>query len=253
MPLKYHQNKSTFRRQKRRKRSAVQKKIWLSKLIPITLATGLMAIGYVVWVKLHDPRALPFHQVRIVGQLQHLQAIALQKKARQEISGGFFAVDMVKIKQSLMEVPWIEDVSIRRMPGVLTVRVQEQQPIARWNGSFLVNTKKQIFLAPHDAPKNLPELKGPAPSEMMVVDYYLKMTQILKPLSLQISQLQLDDRDSWQLTLSNGIAVTIGREDVLPRMQRLTKWYPTLVGEKADQVVHIDLRYQNNLAIEWKK
>ena len=53
--------------------------------------------------------------------------------------------------------------------------------------------------------------------------------------------------------LNNGIAVTIGRDDVLPRMQRLARFYPQLIGEHPENVARIDLRYQSNVAIEWKK
>ncbi len=151
-----------------------------------------------------------------------------------------------------MDLQWVEDVALRRMPGILIVTVHEQQPIAQWNDRYLINTKKQVFLAPDDAPSALPILQGPDHSELQVLENYRQINSLLKSIHLQIAKLQLDLRHNWQLVLNNGIAVTIGREEILSRVQRLVHNYPQLIGDRAAEVAHIDLRYQSHVAIEWR-
>lgn len=217
------------------------------------LLTGvLISAGVWAWQRLSDPHTLPFHEVRIQGQFQHLDAAQLQHIAKQSINGGFFSLNMAAVKHHLMQIPWVESVAIRRVPGTLNIQVYEQQPIARWNNQYLVNSNQQLFAAPPDAPENLPVLVGPADQQQTVLLYFLQMSDMLKPLNLKINRLQLSERRSWELTLDNGVIVTLGREDVLPKMLKLTQWYPQIVGAKAADAVSIDLRYQNSVAVAWR-
>lgn len=252
MPIR-HRNKSKQGARLKARGSAKRRIVaYVSIVLPIVLVAGLASAGWWAWQRLHDSHTLPFHQVRIVGQLHHLNSDQLRQTVQQQIHGGFFSVDMPSIKKSLMNLQWVEDVALRRMPGVLIVTVHEQQPMAQWNDRYLINTKKQVFLAPDDAPSDLPILQGPDHSELQVLENYRQINSLLTSIHLQIAKLQLDLRHNWQLVLNNGIAVTIGREEILARVQRLVHNYPQLIGDRAAEVAHIDLRYQSHVAIEWK-
>jgi cell division protein FtsQ len=228
---------------------------WLMYLPMILtgLLTGmLISAGIWVWRELSDPQTLPFHQVRIQGQFQHLNPVQLQRVAEMGVNGGFFTLDMEALRRTLLTIPWVEDVAIRRIPGTLIIAVKEQQPMARWNDQYLVNSDQQLFLAPKDAPVGLPLLQGPADQQQIVVTDYLQISGLFKPLNIKIAQLQLNERGSVEFTLDNGIMVTVGRDEILPRVTRLAHWYPKLIDDKAGLVQSIDLRYQNSIAIAWK-
>ncbi len=217
------------------------------------LVLGLVIISSLwVWEQVRDPKTLPFREVRVQGQFQRLDAAKLQHIAEQSINGGFFALNMNAVQKNVMATPWVEEVTVRRIPGVLIVGVREHLPIARWNDQFLLNSHQDLFLAPQDAPSNLPKLAGPEGLKDEVFTQYQKISNIFKPLNLSVNQLQLSERGSWDMVLDNGIQVTIGRDDVLPRVQRLAHWYTKLVGDKAAAINSIDLRYQNSIAISWK-
>jgi cell division protein FtsQ len=203
--------------------------------------------GLWVWQRLNDPQALPFHDVKVSGQFQHLNPAQLRQFLLPQIHGGFFVLKMEPLKQSLLKTPWVEEVSIRRIPGTLYVNVQEHQPVARWNDQFLINSHDQVIPAPRDTPDGLPTLYGPQDSEQLVLSYFQQMNVLLKPLNLQIQQIRYDERKNWELVLNNGVTVTIGRDDVLPRMERLARWYPRIVGDQP--ITHIDLRYPNSIAL----
>ena len=239
-----------------RKRQRQKVKPWRAywPVMVAGLLLGLiLAAGIWIWECLNDPHTLPFREVRIYGQFQHLQAPVLRQKVKSQIHSGFFALKLEPIKQTLMTEPWVEDVAIRRIPGVLLVTVREHQPIARWNKDYLINSDDQLFPAPRDAPAQLPRLQGPEQSEAEVLANYQQINALLKPLQLQIAQITLDQRQSWQLILNNGVTVTIGQDEVLPRIQRLVHWYPKIINDKVNPVVHIDLRYSNSIAVEFKK
>lgn len=248
----HHQNSQrSFQRRTQRPQRTQWFMYWPMMLIGLILGLGIVA-GLWVWQQLSDPKTLPFHEVRIQGQFQRLSASQLHNTAEQSINGGFFTLNMTAVRQSLMANPWVEDVAIRRVPGVLIIGVREQQPIARWNDQYLFNSDQQLFLTPQDAPAGLPQLRGPPDQPATVLANYQKMSALFKPLNIKINQLQLNERGSWELTLDNGILVTIGRDDVLSRVQRLAQWYSQLVKDKAADITSIDLRYQNSIAIAWK-
>lgn len=220
--------------------------LWVGLLSGLVIAAGLW-----VWQRLHDPQMLPFHEIRISGQFQHLNPGQLKQILQPQIQGGFFSIHLESLRQSLMAHAWVEEVSIRRIPGILYVNVREAKPIARWNDQYLISSKGQFFLAPSDAPTGLPILRGSLGKEMIVFENYKKINILLSKLQLKLQEITLDQRGNWALTLSNGILVTAGRDDVLFRMERLVHWYPQIVNDKASEITHIDLRYSNGVAVQF--
>ena len=226
--------------------------LYLPMILTGLLTGMLISAGIWVWQQLSDPKTLPFREVRIQGQFQRLDPTQLQHIAEMGINGGFFTLKMGALRRTLLTIPWVEDVAIRRIPGTLIIAVREQQPVAHWNDQYLVNSDQQLFLAPKDTPAGLPVLQGPSDQQQEVVADYLQMSALFKPLNIKIVQLKLNERGSWQFTMDNGITVIIGRDEVLPRVARLAHWYPKLVADKAALVASIDLRYQSSIAVAWK-
>ncbi|HEX5793936.1 MAG TPA: cell division protein FtsQ/DivIB, partial [Rheinheimera sp.] len=56
---------------------------------------------------------------------------------------------------------------------------------------------------------------------------------------------------SWQLSLSNGVALKLGREDTLKRVQRFIELYPVISKHKAEAVTEVDLRYDTGIAVRY--
>ena len=80
-----------------------------------------------------------------------------------------------------------------------------------------------------------------------------KINILLEPLNLSVQQLTLSSRHSWQLILNDGIQVTVGQRDIWKRVQQLVAVFPKVIGVKAKNVVSIDLRYPNGVAVQWKR
>lgn len=219
------------------------------------LAGLLVGSGYWGWRQLMKPDTLPFRHIDIVTKAAHVTSSRLQRVAWENLRGGFFSLNMNALKQGLLNLPWVADVSLRRhWPDTLIVTVVEQHPVARWGPSAVINDRGKVFYPDlKTIPKTLSLLEGPPGSESEIVNIYQKLRGDSNTLGLGIQSLVVSPRFAYRLLLSNHILVILGRESILPRFNRFVKLYPQLIGQKSDQVLRVDLRYPNGLAIRWKR
>jgi cell division protein FtsQ len=76
------------------------------------------------------------------------------------------------------------------------------------------------------------------------------MQTILKGAALPVKELFLSERFAWQLTLKNEIALNLGRQEFIDRLQRFVDIYP-LLKQQPRAVKYVDLRYDTGLAVGW--
>ncbi len=150
------------------------------------------------------------------------------------------------------------DVSIRRIwSSELEIAVAEQKPLARWKKTQLISKLGTLFTPPiATIPKDLPELQGPEGSEKIVLarfEQFDRLLRLLEPLHIKITALQVSDREAWFLVLNNHIQVYLGHEDIDQRFEKLVRFYRQIIGNQSEQVEHVDLRYPNGLAVQWKR
>ncbi|MCS5558725.1 MAG: cell division protein FtsQ/DivIB, partial [Oceanospirillaceae bacterium] len=55
-----------------------------------------------------------------------------------------------------------------------------------------------------------------------------------------------------QLQLDNGIVLVLGRQEIIPRLQRLMKIYHTQLTAIAGSVERIDGRYPHGISVAWR-
>ena len=195
----------------------------------------------------------PIHQVKIVG-ISHINHDEVKRLLLPLVHKGFFGIDVDSIKDQLIRFAWVADASVRRVwPNAIEIRVREKMPIARWNEVSLISDTGEIFTPPLETcPKGLPQFIGPSGGQLMMLEYYAKIKESLMPLHYKIARLELTPGQSWRVTFDNGMKLNIGYKDVLTRINHFVKVYPRIVGERANDVDYIDLRYANGLAVRWK-
>lgn len=205
------------------------------------------AVYYVV----HLPGLFPLHSVRLNTAPQRVAVPEVLQVVRSEVQGNFFTVDIRRLRQSLEKLPWVRSVSIRReFPHRLAVQLEEHQALARWNNSALVNRQGEVFVA--ESEQALPDFIGQASDSNEVAQRYAQFSQQLAALNLQVIQLALSPRHAWQMRLSNGMVLELGREDMQQRLARFVAGYPHIAmyrAEDKDRVKHVDLRYRNGFAV----
>lgn len=212
-----------------------------------------------VWVveQLRDPRVLPFKVVRIDGQLRHLDRLQIEKAVGGEIRGNFFTVDVERVHRAARNLPWIDQVSVRRVwPHTLVIKIVEQVPMARWGKNQLVSTNGDLFSPLQgEIPVGLPYLYGPAGSSHEMVAHYLNLKPRLALLGLELDQLSIDARRSWKLVFANGMRLHLGSKELEARLQRFISIYPQIQDgmEPDNKLLDVDLRYTNGFTVRWEQ
>ncbi|MEJ2577286.1 MAG: cell division protein FtsQ/DivIB [Gammaproteobacteria bacterium] len=223
---------------------------WLALVggVLVVGTTSAMAVDYV-----RDPRHLPLEIVRVTGELRHLDKARIESAVAEAIDGNFFTVDMVRIRDQVRGLPWVDRVSVRRQwPRTLVMEVTEQVPFARWGEGALVNARGEVF-APEraGAADGLVRLFGPAGSVQRVVGFYREAAAQLAAAGLAVRTLGLDERREWRVELDGGPVLLIGPDGERARLARFLHTYPLLVEDPARRPVRIDLRYPQGFAVTW--
>jgi cell division protein FtsQ len=201
-----------------------------------------------VYYVTHLPGLFPLHSVRLMAAPQRVDAADVLQVVRNDVTGNFFTVDIKRLRQSLEKLPWVRGVSIRReFPSRLEVGFEEHQALARWNDSELVNRQGEVFDA--ESKQVLPRFIGPDGSAAEVTQYYTQFDQQLAGLNLQVDKIVLTPRHAWQLHLSNGMVLELGREDMQQRLERFVTVYPYSLAALQQRVKYVDLRYRNGFAV----
>jgi cell division protein FtsQ len=141
----------------------------------------------------------------------------------------------------------------RSWPRGLAVQVIEQQAVARWNSTELVNVRGDLFGG--DArfvPPELPQLAGPNGSAAEVVTRYLALQGRVLEAGLRLVALRLDARGAWELQLDNGVVVRFGARQVDERFERFMGVALRLVTQRAADIAYVDMRYTNGFAVGWR-
>lgn len=222
----------------------------LAVLTLVCSAAGLtLMLGW-----MQDPGQWPVRTVRVEGHLLHLDQGVLEQEVMPLAADGFFNLDVGNIQARIQQLPWVEQVSVRRVwPDQLTVRVLEQKPVARWGETGFLNARAELF-EPEQAAEvdGLPQLQGPPGYEERVLVMYQRMLDLVRPLQLGIDHVHLDARRTWRAQLSNGLTVEVGRNDPVERVARFVRVYPAILATGNGQVIAVDLRYSNGFTVRWQ-
>jgi cell division protein FtsQ len=197
----------------------------------------------------------PIEHIRVEGQFQHLTAQEVEKAVRAQLHGaGLVSVRLDDVRRALRLLPWVQAATVQRSwPRGLAVTVIEQQAVARWNSTDLVNTHGELFPDnSHFVPTELPQLAGPAGSEADVVARYLAVQGRIEESGVRLSALKLDARGAWELQLDDGVTVRFGRRQVDERFARFLTVALRMVCQRAADIAYVDMRYTNGFAVGWR-
>jgi cell division protein FtsQ len=197
----------------------------------------------------------PIHVVSVEGKFQRVSPVQVEQAVTHGLHEGFMSVDLEKVRHRVKELPWVDQARVqRRWPNGLRLEITEQVAAARWGDAGLLNTRGELFLSnSRHVPPELPQLAGPEGSEAQVAQRYLAAQGRLIECGLRLAALRLDERGAWQLELSNGISVRLGRRQVDDRFDRFIQAAVPTISGRAEDVDYVDMRYSNGFAIGWKR
>jgi cell division protein FtsQ len=192
----------------------------------------------------------PLRSIEITSPLRETKRDDIESAIRGRVVGNFFALSLAEPRAALETLPWVRRVDVRRIwPDRLQVSLEEHVALARWGDDALVNTHGERF--PGKSSAALPVFLAPAGTEPEVSRRYARFAEILAPLGTSLERVVLTPRFAWQLRLSNGLQLMLGRdaEQAESRLVRFVETYPSTLGRIARHHGYVDLRYPNGFAL----
>lgn len=233
-------------------RHAWRRLLWAGGVLVIVAVVAVLSTVF------YGPRLFSgpaLTELVIPGPLKHVQPQAVRAAVLPALQGkGFFSVNVALLQADVQTVPWVATASVRRSwPHTLYIDINEEVPVARWNGNGLMDANGRVFVqSTNSAWSKLPSLNGSTGSEQDVLAEFNELATLLAPHDLAMQQLTVDARGDTTVLLNDGIQVRLGRIDVTMRLSRfVTVALPTL-REKLTAVAYVDMRYTNGFAVGWK-
>ena len=119
--------------------------IWRPKLLLLSI---LVVSVSVIVTQVNMQKILPISSVKIEGEFKYLDKEQLKNQSMPVVDGGFFSVDLLAVRNVLIGLPWVEDVSVRRQwPDQLLVRVIEKKPVVYWGDNAVLSAKGVLFIS----------------------------------------------------------------------------------------------------------
>jgi cell division protein FtsQ len=203
----------------------------------------------------------------------------IESIVKNNINGGYFTVDLNTMRERLMQQPWIRNVSLRRQwPANLDVIITEQTPVAYWNDDGYISDAGEVFKPEKiDRELNLPKLNGPEGHHNNVWKFMNALYQEMALLEFEVVRLDLDDRRSWQMVVSEyknteesspamdahqvdvqRMDVKLGRFETEKRLKRFIRILPSLTAGHGStnkaltnkNIKVIDMRYPNGFSVQ---
>jgi cell division protein FtsQ len=179
-------------------------------------AVAVLGLAAIFWWGLRHP-LFSIAAIHVQGDLTHNNAVTLRVNVASRLTGNFFTLDLVSARRAFEAVPWVRKAVIRReFPNLLTVQLQEHQPVAYWGlegESFMLNSFGEVFEANQGDVEadDLPRLTGPQDQSAQLLEMYRLLLPLFEPIDLTPVKLELTDRGSWRVHLDTGAVMELGR------------------------------------------
>jgi cell division protein FtsQ len=214
------------------------------------VGVALLAFAAVGSWMLVRSELFPVREVLVVNALQQTTRAEIEAVVQGRIAANFFAVSADQVRAGLESLPWVRRASVRRAwPDRLEVSIEEHVALARWGDDSLVNTFGERFAARTTVP--LPLFVGPPGTEHEVTLRWARFNDAVAPLQARVERIVLTPRLAWQLRLSSGLDVMLGRDGELAeaRLRRFVGVYDQTLRNVNRKHEYVDLRYPNGFAL----
>lgn len=236
-----------------------QKSTWF--LVVVRNALILCALGggaYVTIIWAMSQLDRPVASVKINGEFSRVTRDQVAEQVYGSMGNSFIRLDLERIQRQLEEMAWVDSAKLARAwPDGVDVTIIEHKPIARWGQRDALNHRGEVISLESDDRnrgllEGLPELDGIDGMERQVMDQYQALTKALADHGLSIRRLRCDVGRSWSMELNEDVHVNIGRDQVMGRVSRFLIVFETQLQQRWAELISVDLRYFNGVAVKWR-
>ncbi len=223
-------------------------------LLGILTLAAFALCAHLGYLYLANASNFPINTVKIAANYHRIsrQQLATLMSDYQQYS--FFSLPAGNLQRSLQSFGWADSVSVRRVwPDTLSIKLVEKEPVALWNKSLITNDGRVFSISQADGVLELPALIGPDRQKNDILQIYQKLSKLLSSVGLNVAVLKLHENQSWDISLTNGIKVRLGKQDLEKRLGRFCKAYQAVLAPRLAQVASVDMRYERGMAVQWKQ
>lgn len=230
---------------------------------PFKKHTGLL-IGLIVcalflayrliFIFFSDSSRFPINTIKITAVYKQIERKDLEKILINYNQQSFFSLSRKKLRQDLLAIPWAQEVTVEKIwPDTIKIQLIEKSPVAFWNKNFITEDGHIYDTKCQQSDFFLANLSGPDNQQLKVLQIYQKLSKLLTKQGLEVSSLKLNDNNTWELSLSNGIRLYLGQQDLEKRLERFLQAYSLLFHNKKVDSCHVDLRFQHGMTVRWNQ
>ena len=187
----------------------------------------------------------------VVNGNVYLEAKDVGSEFANQLGGSMFYFDVTKAREQLLENPWVEQATIRKVyPDTIVVDVMEKTPLALWKleeAVNLISANGTIISRANQSHAVLPQVVGDganqaAPEFLQMMAHYPDLASRSK------AYVRVGER-RWNLVMRDGARVLLpeqGWQQALQRLEDMQKTHSILDRE----LLQLDMRLPDRMAIK---
>jgi cell division protein FtsQ len=222
-------------------------------LTAVAIVAGLTAAAVPL---LNDLLSRHVLSVRVSGTFDHVSRLELEAVVREQLAtAGFFTVNVESVRHAAVSLPWVRDVTVRRVwPDSVHIAVEERAAVARWNGDSLLEDDASVFQPREGAIEYaLPRLSGPPDQHLRVLRQFKHLSAALGAIGGGVAGVSLSARGQWEVSFANGMTVVPSTPFDVAALMQFSRMLPSILGVDMHRAARIDLRYANGFAVRWRE
>lgn len=198
------------------------------------------------------PAYWPIEIVSVEGSLNAGERQQISNAVAGFIDQGFLFINLEDVVHSVMALSWPREVEVRRSwPNKLKLNVRKQALVAHWNGTDYLSTSGQVVHDPDIPKEDLPDFFAVHADGIRTMRIFEGLESVIQDTELEISELREDSLGNWALTFRSGLQVMLGSQEINSRLARFVEVYSDSLQSNISQVLSIDARYRNGVAVKW--
>lgn len=197
---------------------------------------------------------VPIEVVEVSGELTAAERARAVEVVAAFLPAGLVSLDTRALRTRLAAESWIDAAAVRRRwPNGLEIRIAPEVAVARWQGDALLSSRGAV-IEPLEiiGVDSLPHLAGPPGSAPDVMRVFQLVSDVLRPLDLEIEALKQDEVGDVRVRTRDGVQISLGADRHVARLRRLTAVIGSQLRGRMEDVVSLDARYDNGIAVAWR-
>jgi len=238
----------------------------LAKSLLLLSATVMSFSAFMLLMadQLYRPESFVIDQLKIQGKFRYLDPVEVEEVIDSDSLGNFFSIDLLKIKQQVEAIAWVQSADVRReWPNTLLIDINEHRPVMSWtplnqNESretdyWLTSLGDVVALSGEIGIADPIELSANKRDSKLLLSKTYQWKQRVEHHQLELVGVNLSESHAWQLRLKyldKEFDVLLGRVEVAQRLSRFLHLFDNQFRHSNQLLTRVDARYPNGLAIQ---